>query len=69
MGINKSRDIVNDISMIVMIILTSVGSIGILYYKNIAIFFIIIYLWILVINENIKFRRRKKLLKDVKDYL
>ena len=69
MGINKSRDIVNDVSIIVMIILTSVGSIGILYYKNIAIFFIIIYLWILVINENIKFRRRKKLLKDVKDYL
>ena len=60
MGLNKSKDIVNDVSIIVMIILTSVGSIAILYYKNIAIFIIIMYLWILVINESRKFTKRKK---------
>ena len=68
MGINKSKDIVSDVSIIIMIILTSVGSIGILYYKNIAIFFIIIYLWIIVINEYRKFIKRKILLKKIKNY-
>ena len=64
MGLNKARDIVSDVSIIVMIILTAVGSVGILYYKNIAIFFVIMYLWILVINEYKKFMRRKILLKN-----
>lgn len=67
-GLNKSRDIISDVSIIVMIILTSVGSIGILYYKNIAIFFIIMYLWILVINEYRKFIKRKQLLKTINNY-
>ena len=69
MGLNKSRDIVNDVSIIVMIILTSVGSIAILYYKNIAIFIIIMYLWVLVINESRKFTKRKILLKNINNYI
>lgn len=69
MGLNKSKDIVNDVSIIVMIILTSVGSIAILYYKNIAIFIIIMYLWILVINESRKFTKRKILLKNINNYI
>ena len=32
-------------------LLTFIGSIAILYFKNIAIFFILIYLWILVLKE------------------
>lgn len=32
-------------------LLTFAGSIAILYFKNIAIFFILIYLWILVLKE------------------
>ena len=69
MGLNKSRDIVNDVSIIVMIILTSVGSIAILYYKNIAIFILIMYLWVLVINESRKFTKRKILLKNINNYI
>lgn len=69
MGLNKSKDIVNDVSIIVMIILTSVGSIAILYYKNIAIFIIIMYLWVLVINESRKFTKRKILLKNINNYI
>ena len=69
MGLNKSKDIVNDVSIIVMIILTSVGSIAILYYKNIAIFIIIMYLWVLVINESRKFTTRKILLKNINNYI
>ena len=68
-GLEKSRDIMNDVSIIVMIILTAVGSIAILYYKNIAIFFIIMYLWIIVINESIKFTKKKNLIKNAKNYI
>ena len=39
------------IASTVISILTFVGSIAILYYKNIAIFFILIYLWFLVLKE------------------
>lgn len=44
--------IVNKISNINLSIITAIASIGILYLKNIAIFFIIVCLWIIVIREN-----------------
>ncbi len=56
----KTEQIVNKISNIIMIILTIISSITIIYYKNIAIFFIILYLWILTINENKKFSLKMK---------
>lgn len=43
---------INNISIITTIIITAIGSILILYLKNIAIFLIIIYLWCLIIKEN-----------------
>ena len=39
------------IANIAIALLTFIGSIAILYFKNIAIFFILIYLWILVLKE------------------
>lgn len=51
-GSIKSKKYIRKISKLVMIVLTMVGSIAILYLKNIAIFFIIIYLWIIVIKES-----------------
>lgn len=51
----KSDKMVNKISNSVVIILTAISSIAILYLKNIAIFFVIMYLWIIVINENKKY--------------
>ena len=51
-GIKASMIITNKISNITMIIITIVASILILYLENIAIFFIVIYLWIIVLREN-----------------
>lgn len=42
----------NKISNITMIFITIAASILILYLENIAIFFIVIYLWIVVLREN-----------------
>lgn len=50
----KAKRYTIKISKVVMIFITMIGSIGILYIKNIAIFFIIIYLWIVILNENRK---------------
>lgn len=52
--------IVNKISNILAILFTAISSILILYLKNIAILFIIIYLWIIVIRENKRFNIKKK---------
>ena len=51
-GSINSKKYINRISKIVMILITMMGSIGILYLKNIAVFFIIVYLWIIVIKES-----------------
>ncbi len=59
----KSDEIVNKISNILIIILTAISSIVILYFKNIAILFVIIYLWLIIINENKKYNMKKKVYK------
>lgn len=51
-GSIKSKIYISKISKAIIILLTMIASIGIVYVKNIAIFFIIIYLWIIVIKEN-----------------
>jgi len=48
----KADEITNKISNLLIILLTIISSIGILYLKNFAILFVLIYLWIVVINEN-----------------
>ncbi len=50
-GSIKSKIYIQKISKAVIICITMLGSIGIMYLKNIAIFFIIIYLWMIVIKE------------------
>ena len=59
-GIKKSISITNKIANIVIVFITFIGSIAVYYYKNIAIFLIIIFLWILVLKENKKYRLIKK---------
>ena len=51
-GSIKSRIYINQISNIVMIILTVISSVAVYYLKNIAIFLICIFLWIITIQEN-----------------
>lgn len=61
LGLYNSYVITNKISNIAVIVLTIFSSIAILLYKNIAILLIIVYLWILVINENRKFNSKMKI--------
>lgn len=60
-GKRKSEESINNISIITTIIITAIGSISILYLKNIAIFIIIMYLWYLVLKENSKYLNKKKI--------
>ena len=62
----KADKIVNNISNIVVIFLTIIASIGILYFKNIAILFVLMYLWIIVINENKKYSIKEKMYNAIK---
>jgi len=56
---------VNKISNILIIILTTLSSIMILYLKNIAILFVIMYLWLIIINENKKYNIKAKIYNTV----
>ena len=58
--------IINRITNILIILLTAIASITILYLKNIAILFILIYLWIIVIRENKKYRIKKMMYQILK---
>ena len=53
-GEKKADILVNKISNIIMILMTIISSITVYYYKNIAIFFICIFLWIILLRENKK---------------
>ena len=59
----KSDDKINRISNIIIILLTAVSSIIILYLQNIAIVFILMYLWIIVIKENKRYNLKKTMYK------
>ena len=61
-GKKESDKYTNYISFVSLLILTFLGSIEIYYLKNIAIFFIIIFLWILYITEDIIHKRRLKII-------
>lgn len=55
-GGKTAKIITNKIANITMIIITFASSIGIFYFKNIAIFLVIMFLWWLVICENKKYK-------------
>lgn len=54
----KAEDYINKISIITTILLTIIASISILYLKNIAIFIIMMYVWYIVIKQDIIHTRR-----------
>ena len=62
-GKRTSYKITYDISIISNIILTAICSIAILYYKNIAIFLIVAYVWIILIREINRYNRIKKIME------
>ena len=53
-GSIKSKIYIRKVSKTLIILITMIASVGIIYLKNIAIFFVVIYLWIIVIKENRK---------------
>lgn len=59
----KVDKIINKISNILIIILTAISSVLILYFKNLAILFVLMYLWIIIINENKKYNMKLKVYK------
>lgn len=66
LGKMKSEKIINDISIITTIFLTSIASIAIYNYKNIAIFLIIIYMWYLAIKQNKEYKIKQKIYELLK---
>ena len=67
-GKKLSEKYINNISLIVISILTAIASIAIYYFKNIAIFFVIMYLWFIVLKENKRYMSRCKLEEMIKEY-
>lgn len=63
----KSNKYINLISNICVIILTIISSVAMYYYKNIAILFIIVYLWAMVIIENKKYNTKKRIYKIIQN--
>ncbi len=66
-GYKKAYKITYLLSKTILIILTAISSIAILYLKNIAIFFIIMYLWFLEIQEIRRYNKRKNIEKIVEE--
>lgn len=57
----QAEDIVNKTSNILMITITIAASFLILIYKNIALFIIIAYLWVIVMKENKRYVLKKRI--------
>ena len=51
-----AKIITNKVANVTMLIITIIGSIAVFYFKNIAIFIIIMFLWWIVIRENKKYK-------------
>ncbi len=65
-GKNKSEKYINNISLITLILVTFLSSFAIYYIKNIAIFIIIIFLWILHIKQDKIYMQKAKIYNLIK---
>lgn len=66
-GIRKAKVITNKTANIMMIFITCLGSIGVYYFENVAIFLVIVFLWWLVIVENRRYKLFEKIGVDLVD--
>lgn len=64
-GLKNSIVYTNKISNISIILITAISSICIYYYKNLAILFIVVYLWILVLIENKRYNMKMNLYNSI----
>lgn len=60
-GLKKSIELINRVSNVTVWILTILASIGILYYKNIAILVVVLYLWGILWQENKKVKQKLRI--------
>lgn len=67
-GIKKSYNITEIISEITLYILTIITSILILYYKNISMIIVIIYLWIMVYKAKKEAKIEQKIYEKIEKY-
>ncbi|MBR6033477.1 MAG: hypothetical protein IKP28_01850 [Clostridia bacterium] len=65
---NIAEGIIYKTSNIAMALLTVIAGIGTLYLRNIAIPVIIIYLWVIVSNENKRHRLKQRIKKILEKY-
>ncbi len=61
----KSEQMINNISFAVLMLITISSSIIVYAFKNISIFLIVIFLWVIYLKEDLIYRRRKKIYKLV----
>ena len=66
-GKNKAERYTSNISFVTLLILTAISSIAILYFKNIAIFLGVIFLWILYLKEEKLYKNRNRLYELIKE--
>lgn len=66
-GRKRAIELTNYISNISMILLTFASSIAIYYYKNLAILFIIAYLWCMIFIENKRYNLKKRIYKIIEN--
>lgn len=60
-GAKNSKILINKISNVSIIILTVASSIAVYYLKNIAVFLICVFLWIVVLQENKRFNNNMRM--------
>ena len=62
-GKRKAEKYINNISFISLIFLTFISSILIYKFENIAIFLIVLVLWVMYLREDIKYKKRNEIYK------
>lgn len=65
-GLRKSYKTIQSITWISLSALTAISSVLILYYKNVAILIVIVYLWTLAIRMQKQIRFKEKIYKNIK---
>lgn len=62
----QADKVINNVSNYIIIIFTAISSVAILYLKNLAIIFVLVYLWIVVLKENKRYNIKQKIYKAVR---
>ena len=67
-GENRANNYIHKISFFIIILITSIASIGVLYFRNLSIFIAIIYLWYIYLKENKEYKIKKNIYEIIENY-